>query len=378
LRNFVPKEDFPFRSTGDLTYDTGDYAMNLRKALELSNYDKWRGERRKARAQGRLIGIGLSSYVEICAFGPDFPQTAAISVTESGKVTVISGTSPHGQGHETPFAQIVADKLGLKVEDIYVTYGDTAQLPWGTFTAGSRSGALGGAAVLMCAEKIRDKMARIAAKSLGVPPEDIGFQEGYVFSISQRSDPKMKLTFHKVASYAYEPKKLTEGMEPALFAFSAFAPPNYTFPFGTHVAVVEVDRDIGKVKILEYTSVDDCGKVLNPLVVEGQVHGGITQGLGQALMEDVKYDVNGQLLSGSFLDYQIPIAEDIPDYHCFRTETPTYANPLGIKGIGEAGTIAATPTIANAVADALAPLNIKVLDMPLSPPYLRKLLTKTR
>ena len=220
--------------------------MNLRKALELSNYDKWRGEQRKARAQGRLIGIGLSSYVEICAFGPDFPQTAAISVTESGKVTVISGTSPHGQGHETPLAQIVADKLGLKVEDIYVTYGDTAQLPWGTFTAGSRSGALGGTAVLMCAEKIRDKMARIAAKSLGVPLEDIGFEDGHVFSVSQRNDPTKKLTFHKVASYAYRPKKLTEGMEPVLFAFSAFAPPNYTFPFGTHVAVVEVDRDTGR------------------------------------------------------------------------------------------------------------------------------------
>src|SRR5208337_296436 len=155
--------------------------------------------------------------------------------------------------------------------------------------------------------------------SLGVPLEDIGFEDGHVFSISQRNNPKKKLTFHKVASYAYRPKKLAEGMEPVLFAFSAFAPPNYTFPFGTHVAVVEVDRDTGKVRILEYTSVDDCGKVLNPLVVEGQIHGGITQGLGQALMEDVEYDDNGQLLSGSFLDYQIPIAEDIPDYHCFRT-----------------------------------------------------------
>ncbi len=381
LRNFIPKEDFPYTTVGDLTYDSGDYAMNLKRALELSHYDHWREEQMRARTLrdgGRLVGVGLCSYVEVCAFGPEFPQTAAISVSESGTVTIVSGTSPHGQGHETPLAQIVADKLGINgVEDIAVTYGDTSQLPWATFTAGSRSGALGGSAVLMCAEKIKDKMAKIAAHNLGAAPEEIVFRKGEIFPASAGEDPKKRLTFKKVASYAYRPKKLPKGMEPTLFAFSAFVPPNYTFPFGTHVAVVEVERDTGKVKILQYTSVDDCGRVLNPLVVEGQIHGGIVQGLGQAMLEGVVYDSNGQLLTASFLDYQIPLAEDVPEIQSFRTETPTDSNQMGIKGIGEAGTIAATPTLANAVADALAPLGTKVLEMPLTPDYMKRLLRST-
>ena len=378
LRNFIPKENFPFTTVGDLTYDSGDYAMNLKRALELANYDRWLEERAKAQSNGRLIGIGISTYVEICAFGPEFPQTAAINVTQTGKVTVISGTSPHGQGHETPLAQIVADKLGLKVEDIQVTYGDTAQLPWGTFTAGSRSGALGGSAALMCAEKIRDKMARIAAKAFEVPLDDIAFENGEVFSRSSPKDPKKRQSFQKIASYAYRPKKLPQGVEPTLFAYSAFAPSNYTFPFGTHVAVVEIDGDTGNLKVLNYTSVDDCGKVLNPLIVEGQIHGGIVQGLGQALLEGVKYSADGQLLTASFLDYQIPMAEDIPNLNSYRTETPTSSNPLGIKGIGEAGTIAATPTLANAVADALSPLGVEVRDMPLSPDYIKQLISSAK
>ena len=376
LRNFIPREDFPYKTVGDLNYDTGDYAMNLRKALELSRYDKWLEEQRKARSQGRLLGIGLSTYVEVCAFGPDFPQTAAISVTQSGKVTVISGTSPHGQGHETPLAQIVADRLGISLDDINVSYGDTSALPWGTFTAGSRSGALGGSAVLMCANKVRAKMAAIAAKTLEVSIEDIVFDKGEIYSESKKDDPKKHLSFQKVASYAYRPKKLPKGMEPTLFEYSAFAPPNYTFPFGTHVAVVEIDKDTGILKILSYVSVDDCGHVLNPLVVEGQIHGGIAQGLGQAVLEGIKYNNDGQLLTTSFLDYQIPMAEDMPQLSSYRTETPTNSNPLGIKGIGEAGTIAATPTVANAVADALAPLGIPVLDMPFTPDYLKGLISQ--
>ncbi len=371
LRNFVPKEDFPFKSAGDLEYDTGDYAMNLRKALETVGYDNWREVQRRAREEGRLLGIGISTYVEICAFGPDFPQTAAVTVSRSGKVTVVSGTSPHGQGHETPFAQIVSEGFDISLEDVQVTYGDTAQLPWGTFTAGSRSAALGGSAVLMCVEKIKEKMARIASLKLQVPENEIVFRQGELVSAR---DPSKKTLFQKVAYDGYSPKKLPKGMEPVLFAFSAFAPSTYTFPFGTHVAVVEVERESGKINILEYTSVDDCGKVLNPMVVEGQIHGGITQGLGQAMLERVHYDSNGQLLTSSFLDYQIPLAEDIPNYHSLRTETPTFANALGIKGIGEAGTIASTPTLANAVADALAPLGINVKEMPLTPDYVLRLI----
>ncbi|MDG6995752.1 MAG: xanthine dehydrogenase family protein molybdopterin-binding subunit [Nitrososphaerota archaeon] len=374
LRNFIPKEDFPFKTVTDLEYDSGDYAMNLKKALELSDYEKWRDEQKRAARSERIIGIGLATYVEICAFGPEFPQTAAISITQDGKITVISGTSPHGQGHETPFAQIVADKLGVSVDDVTVVYGDTGMLPWGTFTAGSRSAALGGSAVLMCAEKIREKMAKIAAKSLGAPAEDIEFVNSELRSKSHPQDEKMRLSFKKVASYAYRPKKLPEGMEPVLYEFSAFAPPNYTYPFGTHIVVVEVDEDTGKVKLLDYTSVDDCGKVLNPLIVEGQVHGGAAQGLGQALLEVVAYDNNGQPLATSFLDYQIPTAEDMPPVHTYRTETTTYSNALGIKGIGEAATIASTPALMNAISDAFAQRRVRVENMPLKPEYVLSLM----
>jgi carbon-monoxide dehydrogenase large subunit len=370
LRNFVPKEDFPFKTAGGLEYDTGDYSMNLKRALELSHYEKWKREQERGRSAGRLIGIGLTTYVEICAFGPDFPQTGAVSISQTGKVTVITGNSPHGQGHETPLSQIVAEKLGIPVDDIMVVYGDTMMLPWGTFTAGSRSAALGGSAVLMSVEKIKAKMTEIASMVLEVPEEDLFFQNGEIISRSRKADdPKKKVSFEKIAGRAYQPTKLPKGMESVLFAFSSFAPPNFTYPFGTHIAVVEIDPETGRLKILDYTSVDDCGKVINPMIVEGQIHGGIAQGLGQALLEEVRYDEDGQLLSSSFLDYQIPLAEDLPSIHSFRTETPTYANPLGIKGIGEAGAIGGTPALANAVRDALSVNGVKVEKMPFSLDY---------
>ncbi len=371
LRNFIPKEDFPFKTAGDLEYDSGDYSMNLKRALELAQYDNWREEKKRAEASGRLLGIGLATYVEICAFGPDFPQTGAVSITQTGKVTIITGNSPHGQGHETPLAQIAAEKLGISVEDVVVVYGDTAMLPWGTFTAGSRSAALGGSAVLMSVEKLKEKMTKIASMVLEVPEEDIYFANGEIVSRSRKTDdPKKKVSFEKIAEMAYQPTKLPKGMESVLFAFSSFAPPNFTYPFGTHIAVVEIDQETGRLKILDYTSVDDCGKVINPMIVEGQIHGGIAQGLGQALLEEVQYDENGQLLSSSFQDYMIPLAEDVPNIHSFRTETPTYANPLGIKGIGEAGTIAATPALANAVRDALSENGVMLEKMPFSLDYL--------
>lgn len=371
LRNYVSKEEFPFKTAGGLEYDSGDYAMNLEKALELSHYDKWREEQRRARAAGRLIGIGLATYVEICAFGPDFPQTGAVSVSQTGTVTVITGNSPHGQGHETPLSQIVAEKLGVSVDQVLVAYGDTMLLPWGTFTAGSRSAALGGSAVLMSAEKVKEKMAKIASMVLEVPEDDIYFKNGEIVARSRESnDPKKKVSFAKIASMAYHPSKLPKGMESVLFAFSSYAPPNFTYPFGAHVAVVEIDRETGRLKILDYTSVDDCGKVINPMIVEGQIHGGIVQGIGQAILEEIRYSDSGELLSSSFLDYQIPLAEDVPNIHSFRTETPTYANPLGLKGIGEAGTIAGTPVIANAVRDALSQDGVKVEKMPFTLDYL--------
>lgn len=370
LRNYVAKEEFPFKTAGGLVYDSGDYSMNLERALKLSNYDKWREEQRRARASGRLIGIGVATYVEICAFGPDFPQTGAISVSQTGAVTVITGNSPHGQGHETPLAQIVAEKFGIPVEQVVVVYGDTMLLPWGTFTAGSRSAALGGTAVLMSAEKIKDKMTKIAALTLETAEDDLYFKDGEIISRSRSfSDPKKKIAFSKVAALAYRPSKLPSGMESVLFAFSSFNPPNFTYPFGAHVAVVEIERETGRLRILDYTSVDDCGKVINPLIVEGQIHGGVVQGLGQALLEEIKYSDTGELLSSSFLDYQIPLAEDVPNIHSFRTETPTDSNPLGLKGIGEAGAIAGTPVIANAVRDALSHDGVKVEKMPFTLDY---------
>ena len=371
LRNYIPKENFPIKNAGGLSYDTGDNSINLRKALEVSNYSGLREKQRNLRAEGRLVGIGVASYVEICAFGPDFPQTAAISVSEAGRVTVISGTSPHGQGHETPLAQIVADELGIGLEDIAVKYGDTGALPWGTFTAGSRSAALGGSAVLMCAEKIRNKMAKIAANALGVLETQLDFQNHELYS---KSNPEKKLTFAEVSSLAYQPRRLPNGMESVLFAFSSFAPSSNAFPFGTHLAMVEIDKETGKTSVLSYVSVDDCGRVINPMVVEGQVHGGVVQGLGQAMLEKVYYDTSGQLLSTSLMDYQIPQAEDIPELICYRTVTPTSANPLGVKGIGEAGTIAATPALVNAVCDALSISRASVQSMPLTMEYVKKLI----
>src|SRR5487761_1146616 len=257
MRNFIQKEDFPYKTITGLVYDSGDYAMNLRKAVDLSNYYGWTkektmGEVRSGKEQ-HLLGVGISTYVEISSLGPEFPQSASLFVNPSGEITVTSGTSPHGQGHETPFAQIVADTLGVSVDEVTVTYGDTAQLPWGTFTAGSRSGALGGSAVLMSARKIRDKMAKISAKLLGVREDDLVFQNGQIFSRNEGQTDKKRLPFRKVASYAYAPPVLPSGLEPALYAYSVYVPSAYAFPFGTHVAVVDIEADTGLIKVLDYT-----------------------------------------------------------------------------------------------------------------------------
>ncbi|HXQ92712.1 MAG TPA: xanthine dehydrogenase family protein molybdopterin-binding subunit [Nitrososphaerales archaeon] len=375
LINFVPKGAYPYDIRTGFSYDSGDYAMTLQKALDLSDYEKWREVQRQARKDGRLIGIGLVSYVEICGFDPDSPQTASMTVSQTGKVMITTGTFPHGQGHETPFAQIVADVIGAPRDSISVSYGDTSQLAWGTFTAGSRSASLGGTAVLMCANKIRDKMALIAAHNLGTSADDLIFEPEVVRS---KTNPEKRLSFQEVASLSYKPAKLPEGVESVLFAFSAFAPKNFTFPFGTHVVVAEIDRDTGTPKILEYTCVDDCGKVINPMIVEGQIHGGIVQGLGQAMLEGILHDNNGQLITSSFLDYQIPLAEDIPLFHNYRTVTASPSNPLGIKGIGEAGAIASTAAIANAVCDALSSVGATASEMPFTPGYLFELIKKAK
>ena len=371
LKNFLRGANPSFKSLTGYPYEIGDYETSLKKALDIANYYKWRREQREERSKpnGRLIGIGLGAYLEISSWGPGNPQTASINVTQTGKIKIVSGTSPHGQGHETPLAQIAADELGIDIERISVTYGDTDRLAWGSTTGGSRSAALGGSAVMMSAQKIRKKMAAIAAKELDVAPDSLTFQNGKIF---QRGNEKNSLQFDAVAAMGYNAAKLPEGMEPTLFEYSAFTPKNWTWPYGTHVAVVEVERDTGMIKVLDYVAVDDIGVVVNPMIAEGQVHGGVAQGAGQALLEGIIYDQDGALVTGSFLDYMIPQAGDMFPIRWSTTFTPTGSNPLGIKGVGENGTVASVPAIVNAVEDALA--NVKINTMPLAPDYLRSLM----
>jgi carbon-monoxide dehydrogenase large subunit len=369
-KNFPKPKEFPFATATGLIYDSGNYQGALNKGLRLAGYQKWRGEQKKLRRRGRYIGIGLSTYVEICAMGPSAAMPAggwesgAVRVEPTGKVTVLTGTSPHGQGQETSFAQIVADELGVDFDDITVIHGDTAIVPSGIGTFGSRATAVGGTAVLQAAEKVKDKAREIAAHLLEADPDDLVFSDG---RFSVKGVPRKGISLQQIALEAHLAKNLPKKMEPGLSATSVFEPSNFTFPFGTHICVVEVDPKTGAIQILKYVAVDDCGKVINPLLVDGQIHGGIAQGLGQALLEEVVYDEEGQILSGSLMDYALPKAEDVPRLELSRTETPTPVNPLGVKGVGEAGTIGSTPAVVNAVVDALAPFGVTHIDMPLKP-----------
>jgi carbon-monoxide dehydrogenase large subunit len=287
-----------------------------------------------------------------------------VRIEISGKVTVITGATPHGQGQETSFAQIAADRLGVPIEDVVVLRGDTAVAHFGRDTYGSRATALGGTAIVHCIDKILAKAKILAGALLGTGPETVEFRDGKFLDPKR---PENAIGWGQLASEAYVAKNLPPGFEPGLEASSFFEPPNCTFPFGTHIAAVEVDPDTGRTKILKYVAVDDCGHQVNPLLVEGQVQGGIAHSLGQVFFETAVYDENGQLLTGEFTDYAIPRAGDIPDYVLGSTVTPSPSNPLGVKGVGEAGTIGSTPALANAVHDALSPLGIRHLDLPLTP-----------
>lgn len=374
--NYIKKEKFPFTTPGGYTYDSADYETNLAKALEVSEYAVLRREQREAKAAGRLFGIGICTWTEICGFAPGNPQTASVTVLNDGGVVLTIGGHPHGQGHAISMIQVAADELSLSADRFAVRHGDTDMLPWSTMTAGSRSAALTGAAVLISSRKIRDKMSKIAAHHLNVSASTkMVFDGGRIYP---EGNPARALSFGEVAELAYNPEKIPQGMESTLFEYTAYAPPNYTFPFGTHLAVVEVDRETGVVKLLKYFAIDDCGKILNPMLVEGQVHGGVAQGLGQAMMEELLYDENGQLLTSTLAEYLVPSADSIPDMVWARTETPTYANPMGVKGIGEAGTIAATPVIVNAVEDALSEYGVVVDKMPLRSDYIKSLMNAAK
>jgi carbon-monoxide dehydrogenase large subunit len=374
-RNFVPANAFPHTTATGVTYDSGNYQPTLDKALEIAGYQQLRQEQAQARQEGKYLGIGVTTYVEICGMAPSQVlgavgagaggwESATVRVHPSGKVTVFSGASSHGQGHETAFSQIVADGMGIPFEDVEVVHGDTAQVQFGIGTFGSRSAAVGGMAVQMSLQKIEEKAKKIAAFLLEAAEADLVFEGGQFFV---KGTPGRGITIQQVAFAAYVPHKYPTGLEPGLEATSFYDPSNFTWPFGTHVAVVEVDPETGVVKLRRYVAVDDCGRVINPLLVDGQIHGGLAQGIAQALYEEAVYDENGQLVSGSLMDYAVPKADDLVNFELDRTETPSPVNALGVKGIGEAGTIASSAAIVNAVVDALAPLGVKHLDMPLKP-----------
>ncbi len=394
-KNFPKPNEFPFATATGLFYDSGNYEAALNRALEMVDYQKLREEQKAARAQGRLLGIGISSYVEICALGPSAAmpaggwESATVRVEPTGKVTVLTGASPHGQGQETSFAQIAADMLGVDLGDVLVLHGDTSIVQYGIGTFGSRATAVGGTALVYAIEKVIAKAKAIAAHMMQTEVDNVVFENGK-FTLKQAqaaaagadaatasaatATPPKQLSIQEVALAAHLAVNIPPDSEPGLTATHFFEPKNFTFPFGTHICVVEVDKETGEVKILRYIAVDDCGKVINPLLVEGQIQGGIAQGLGQALWEEVVYDENGQLITGELMDYALPKAHTVPCYELDRTETPTDVNPLGIKGVGEAGTIGATPAIVNAVVDALAPYGVKDIEMPLRPEKIWRLM----
>lgn len=373
--NLIPADAFPYTNPFTLQYDSGNYQGALAKALEMVDYQQFRKEQDNLRKQGKYVGIGFSTYVEMCGLGPSevagavgfqggLWESATVRVHPTGKVTVFTGASPHGQGEETTFAQIVAQELGLPPEDIEVVHGDTAKIAMGWGTYGSRTTVVGGAAIHMADQKVIEKARKIAAHKLEVGEDDVAFEQG-LFSV--KGLPARTVTFQEAALDAYLAWSLPKGMEPALEGTAFYNPENFTYPFGTHIAMVSVDPETGDIELMRYVAVDDVGVVINPMLVEGQIHGGLVQGIGQALYEGAEYDDQGQLLTGSFLDYAMPKARFFPKFETAHTVTPSPHNPLGVKGVGETGAIASTPAIVNAVMDALAPFGIHDLPMPLTP-----------
>ncbi|HEV3330721.1 MAG TPA: xanthine dehydrogenase family protein molybdopterin-binding subunit [Bryobacteraceae bacterium] len=373
MKNFPGKDEFPFATATGLSYDSGDYALPLQNAMDAVDYSKLRREQQQGRAQGKLMGIGMSAYGEICAFGPS-PATptggwesATVRIEPDGKVSVMTGCSPHGQGEETTFAQITADELGVDIDDVVVLHGDTLIVPYGIGTFGSRGTAIGGTAVYYALQELKNKIRSFGAMLLET--DKVTLVGGAC--VDEKSGKSVSVA--EIAAASYRAMKLPPGTQPGLVATQFWEPPNFTFPFGAHMVITEVDRETGKIEIRRYVAVDDCGKIINPLIVSGQVHGGVAQGLGQALWEEAVYDSNGQLLTGELTDYAVPRAHMMPWIESSHTETPSPVNPLGVKGVGEAGTIGCTPAVVNSVVDALSHLGVRHIDMPLTPEKIWKL-----
>jgi aerobic carbon-monoxide dehydrogenase large subunit len=380
-KNFWQPDEFPATMGCGFALDSGNYEAAVDKLIAQSDYAGMRRRQEEARAEGRLVGVGVGSYVEVCGFGPailadigfswanyglpaSFNGSGLVRVNPDATVTVVIGTGPTGQGHETTWGQIVGDGLGIPVEDIRVLHGDTREHPMGIGTFGSRSIAVDGAATFEATKVVKAKAAKIAAHLLEASAEDMVFADG---GAHVAGSPDKSVDWAAIAKAAYQSHTSPDDVDGGLEAHTSFSPGNATWPFGTHVALVEVDPDTGNVEILEYHGVDDCGHVINPMIVSGQIHGGIAQGIGQAMFEEAIYDSDGNMLTGSLLDYPLPTAADLPSFDLSRTVTPTPVNPMGVKGIGEAGTIGSAHTIVNAVVDALTPMGVKHVDMPLRP-----------
>ena len=376
-KNFYEPFDEPTTTPAGIQYDSMNMQPALDRALELADYEGLRDEQRRRRENNDPVqlGIGLSTYTEICGLAPSQAlaglgiggggwEAANVRMGMSGKVEVATGSSPHGQSHETSWSQIAADALGVTPDDVVVLHGDTAVVPLGRDTYGSRSLSVGGVAVHLACEKIVDKAKKVAAHMLEAAEDDIEF-EGGQFSVA--GSPEQNVSIQDVAMTAYLGADIPEGMEPGLNENFVFEPPNFTFPFGAYICVTEVDTETGKVTIRDWYGVDDCGPVINPTIVDGQLHGGLAQGIAQALYEGAIYDEDGTLTTSSMVDYMIPGAPELPNYTLERTVTPSPSNPLGVKGVGEAGTIGATPAVINSIIDALEPFGVQHIDMPASP-----------
>ncbi|MEM7102164.1 MAG: xanthine dehydrogenase family protein molybdopterin-binding subunit [Bacteroidota bacterium] len=378
LQNFIPPFDGVnqegYMTQVALQYDSGDYHTVLEKALEMVGYEDFRKEQEAAREEGRLLGIGFSTYIEACGIAPSavvgalgaragLYESSQVRIQPTGKVSVYTGSHSHGQGHETTFAQVVADKFGIALEDVEIVHGDSEAVAFGMGTYGSRSLAVGGSAIVKSIEKVLEKGAKIAAHKLEASPEDLEYAGGqWTVKGTDKS-----IAFGDVALTAYVPHDYPEGLEPGLDFSSFYDPANFTYPYGAHIAIVEIDRETGVVTLQRFIAVDDVGNVINPMIVDGQIHGGLAQGIGQALYEGVIYDESGQLANGSYMDYTMPRADDLPNFEIDRTVTPCPHNPLGVKGCGEAGAIGSTPAVVNAVMDALRPFGIKHVEMPCTP-----------
>ena len=376
-KNFIQPDQFPYKTQTGAVYDSGDYEKALDHALAAAGWERLKQERDAARAAGRLVGLGLSMYVESCGLGPSSSlppggwEHSQVTVERDGRISATTGASPHGQGNETTFAQMLADQFGVPLDHVTIHHGDTAVVKQGIGTFGSRSQAVGGAALHDAGGKVKAKMAKFAAALLEAHESDLVFENG---AIAVSGAPASARRFAEVAAYAYRPIRLPEGLTPGLSGEAFFEPKNHTYPFGCHIAMLEIDRETGEPRLLKMVAVDDAGHLVNPLIVEGQIHGGLAQGIGQAMIEEVAYAADGQPLTASFMDYALPRASDFPRFELDRTVTPTPVNALGAKGVGESGTIGSAPCIVNAVVDALRGFGIRHLDMMLRPEKLWRII----